>query len=246
MASSGASGSSTFKLAVDGAMVSTQTVTATTAAWVWNTTTVTNGARTLTLTVTDAAARTATTTLTVTVTNALGHRAVNDFDGDGRADLAVYRPTTAEWFIYSSTSGFRTLVFGAPSASSLGDTPVSADYDGDGKTDLAIYRKATGEWFIFGSASGFSTLVFGAAASSGSPTPRYPPTSTATARRTSSFTGPRPVSGWRSDPGTDKRGPPPGVRPRTYHYLDQPRRANSRATLLALHLVQLSSCHGAG
>ena len=167
MASPGASGSSTFKLAVDGAMVSTQTVTATTATWVWNTTTVTNGAHTLTLTVTDAAARASTTTLTVTVTNVLGHHAVDDFDGDGRADLAVYRPTTAEWFIYGSTSGFRTLVFGAPSASSLGDTPVPADYDGDGKTDMAIYRKATGEWFIFGTASGFRTLVFGTPASSG-------------------------------------------------------------------------------
>jgi hypothetical protein len=94
-------------------------------------------------------------------------RALGDFDGDGRKDLAVYRPTTAEWFILGSATGFQTLVFGAPSASGLGDTPVPADYDGDGKTDMAIYRQATGEWFIFGTATGFQTRVFGAPAVSG-------------------------------------------------------------------------------
>ena len=90
-----------------------------------------------------------------------------DYDGDGKADFAVYRPATAEWFIFGSATGFRTLVFGAPAGSGLGDTPVPADFDGDGKADVAIYRKATGEWFIFGSATGFRTVVFGAPAASG-------------------------------------------------------------------------------
>ena len=64
---SGASGSSTFKLAVDSTVVSTQTVAGTTATYGWNTRTVPAGTRTLTLTVTDGAARTATATLAVTV-----------------------------------------------------------------------------------------------------------------------------------------------------------------------------------
>jgi hypothetical protein len=164
MASSGASGSSTFTLAVDGSVVSTQTVNGTSASYAWNTTTLAKGARTLTVTVTDGAARTATATRTVVVGNTATS---GDFDGDGRADLAVYRPATAEWFVFGSVTGLRTLVFGAPAASGLGDTPVPADYDGDGKTDMAIYRKATGEWFIFGSATGFQTRLFGAPASSG-------------------------------------------------------------------------------
>jgi FG-GAP-like repeat/Viral BACON domain len=94
-------------------------------------------------------------------------RAVGDFDGDARRDFAVYRPTTAEWFISGGATGFQTRVFGAPSASGLGDIPIPADFDGDGKTDLAIYRQTTGEWFIFGSATGFKTLVFGAPSASG-------------------------------------------------------------------------------
>ena len=93
-----------------------------------------------------------------------GPRPSADFDGDGRQDRAVYRPSTGEWFIFGSTSGFQTRVFGSPAASGLGDVPVPADFDGDGKTDLAIYRQATGEWFIFGSTSGFQTRVFGAPA----------------------------------------------------------------------------------
>ena len=90
-----------------------------------------------------------------------------DFDGDHRKDLAVYRPTTGEWFIFGSASGFQTRVFGAPAASGLGDVPLLGDFDGDGKTDLAIFRQATGEWLVFGSASGFQTRLFGSPAASG-------------------------------------------------------------------------------
>jgi hypothetical protein len=80
-----------------------------------------------------------------------------DFDGDGKADLGVYRPGTAEWLIFGSATGFAGPVpLGGPG---LGDVPVPQDYDGDGKTDLAVYRTTTAEWFIFGSATGFNGAV---------------------------------------------------------------------------------------
>jgi hypothetical protein len=80
-----------------------------------------------------------------------------DYDGDGKADLAVFRSTTAEWFIFGSATGFPgPVLLGAPG---LGDTAVPADYDGDGKADLAVFRPATAEWFIFGSATGFEGAV---------------------------------------------------------------------------------------
>jgi hypothetical protein len=78
-----------------------------------------------------------------------------DYDGDGKADMAIYRLTTGEWFVIrSSNSTLLHVQWGAPA---LGDTPVVADYDGDGRADVAVYRLSTGEWFIIRSSN--STLL---------------------------------------------------------------------------------------
>ncbi|MBI4611884.1 MAG: FG-GAP repeat protein, partial [Candidatus Rokubacteria bacterium] len=75
------------------------------------------------------------------------------------ADIAVYRPSTGEWFILrSSSTSLQLQQWGA-----LGDTPVPADYDGDGKADVAIYRPATGEWFLLRSSSSPQVVQWGAA-----------------------------------------------------------------------------------
>jgi hypothetical protein len=68
--------------------------------------------------------------------------------------MAIYRKATGEWFIFGTATGFRTIVFGAPAASGLGDIPVPADFDGDGRADIAVRRNATAEWFVLQSSSG--------------------------------------------------------------------------------------------
>lgn len=79
-----------------------------------------------------------------------------DFDGDGRADVSVFRPNGGFWYMLNSQSGAAGQQFGASD-----DRIVPADFDGDGKTDVAVYRNGT--WFLNRSTDGFTGLSFGAA-----------------------------------------------------------------------------------
>ena len=81
-----------------------------------------------------------------------------DFDGDGRTDIALFRPSSGTWFIgLSSTLSSVSAQFGNAS-----DVPVPGDYDGDGKTDIAVFRPSTGTWYIsFSSTQTGAAIQFG-------------------------------------------------------------------------------------
>ena len=81
-----------------------------------------------------------------------------DYDGDGKTDMAVFRPIEGAWYIRRSTGGTVRVSFGLN-----GDIPVPADYDGDGKTDPTVYRN--GGWYVLRSDPRYQaggTLGFGA------------------------------------------------------------------------------------
>jgi hypothetical protein len=79
-----------------------------------------------------------------------------DFDGDGKADFAIYRPDlTYAWFLRLSSQNYTAIAtyqWGREA-----DIPVAADYDNDGKTDLAVYRPYEGRWYILQAGTNFTT-----------------------------------------------------------------------------------------
>lgn len=61
-----------------------------------------------------------------------------DYDGDGRADVALFRASTGAWTLPGGD-----VVWGGD-----GDRPVPADYDGDARDDVAVFRPSSGVWYI--------------------------------------------------------------------------------------------------
>jgi uncharacterized repeat protein (TIGR03803 family) len=70
--------------------------------------------------------------------------APGDYDGDGRVDPAIFRPSNGLWY-FPNVDPARW--------GQAGDVPVPGDYDGDGRTDVAVYRPSTGTWYVRGGAA---------------------------------------------------------------------------------------------
>ncbi len=72
------------------------------------------------------------------------HIALDDFDGDGKAEITVYRPSTGGWYVLRSSTNYTTYTtfqWGI-----AGDMPVRGDFDGDGKevTSRSMRSASTG------------------------------------------------------------------------------------------------------
>ncbi len=65
--------------------------------------------------------------------------ASGDYNGDGRSDIAVFRPSAGSW----SIQNLSRVYFGAPD-----DFPAPGDYNGDGTAEIAVFRPSGNVWSI--------------------------------------------------------------------------------------------------
>ena len=63
-----------------------------------------------------------------------------DYNGDGKAEFATFRPFAGKWYFEDKTVSHGTF----------GDIPVPGDYDGDGSDEIGVYRPSDGTWRIEG------------------------------------------------------------------------------------------------
>ena len=77
-----------------------------------------------------------------------------DFDGDGDTDIAVFRPSSGDWYVAGGNPVARTW-------GNSTDMPAVGDYDGDGKADMTVYRPSSGVWYVNRSSGGITTMNWG-------------------------------------------------------------------------------------
>lgn len=70
------------------------------------------------------------------------------FDGDGKIDPTVYRPSSHQWFILYSSRNYDAALYGYLQWGLDGDEPFAADFDGDGYCDIGVFRPSNGTWYL--------------------------------------------------------------------------------------------------
>ncbi len=87
-----------------------------------------------------------------------GRARLGDFDGDGKADLALWRGSAGYYQLLNSASGGLQDVQQREWDPGFIHIVVPGDYDGDGRIDCAVWRQEGGVWLIINSSNNSLTI----------------------------------------------------------------------------------------
>lgn len=82
-----------------------------------------------------------------------------DYDGDRKADPALYNETAGTWRIKLSSANYSQIATTFGGMGGPGAASVAADYDGDKKADPAAYYEQAGRWAIMPSTANYKVVV---------------------------------------------------------------------------------------
>ena len=87
-----------------------------------------------------------------------GQPVVGDYDGDGRADPAVYDLYDGRLFVWLSSAEYALATPATTFQVSAGDVPLCGDFDGDGLADPGVFNRIAGSWHLWLSSENYSRI----------------------------------------------------------------------------------------